>query len=169
MMSFEVESDSALKREWVAVADTTIKASPALASTLARHEKMLVAKGTHVIAMMTSEDQAHWTISHGMWGDVPLQEGLCFLYKRHWELQPKVVAETPVPEEVDPALEVVVHDKSTLHTVPETAESVDLSPAPQPPAIIGPSFEPKVQPASSKPISHRRLFALFKREAKRTK
>jgi hypothetical protein len=152
------DSDDHASREWVAVMTTTIKASAAASSTLAEHEKMTVAKGTHVTATITGEDQDYWTISGGLSGDAPIPEEIRLLYKGHWALQPEMATETPVVQEEKPAA-AAVHDEPKRSLVPETAEGIALPPAPEPPAM-----RPKTEPTSAKPINHRRLFALFKRD-----
>ncbi len=165
-MSVEAESDVAVKREWVAVADTTIKASPALANTLAAHEKMPIARGAHVTATITGEDQTYWTIADGVSGEAPLPEWLRFLYKGHWKLQPEAVTEAPAVEEAAPVPAVAIPDEPSTPVAEAAAEPIAVPPAPAPiwqtPARVAESL---AEPASSKPVNHRRLFALFKRDA----
>jgi hypothetical protein len=166
MMAFEGEGSAGAKREWVAVMTTTIKASVAASSTLAEHEKMTVARGARLTGVIEAEDQGHWTIADSVSGDAPLPEGLRFLYKSHWELQPEAATETPSLQKVKPSIVSSFHNEPSLPTrspVPERAESVVLPPA-SPPAVSR-VIEPA--PAPSKPVNHRRLFALFKRDAKK--
>jgi hypothetical protein len=161
MIAFEGDGRAGAKRAWVATMATAIKASAAASSTLAEHEKMTLAKGTHVTATITGEDQSYWTISGGLSGDAPIPEELRFIYKGHWALQPEVATETPAVQEMKPA--------TTVHDAPEpltASESIALSPQPEPPAMR-PVINPKMEPTPAKPVNHRRLFALFKRDVKK--
>ena len=167
-MAFEGEGSSIVKREWVAVTATTIKASTSASSTLAEHKKIVVAKGTCVTGVIEAEERGHWAIVGGALDDGALPEGLRFLYMNHWELLPESVTRTPAEEQVGPAASSAFHDELVIPVVEATEERVAVPPelgSKSSSRAVRPAIVSITEPASSKPVNHRRLFALFKRNA----
>ena len=155
MTGQEEEGLAVMKRDWVAISATVIKASAAASDSLPEDEKRVVAKGAQVSATIESEDAGHWTIADALLEGEPLPENMRFIFKGGWQLLDQVEPAIEVPEFQEP----VAEPEMDAHDVPA--------------ASIPPSAKPVVdfimEPTPSKPANERRLFALFRRGAKTEK
>ncbi len=157
-MAVGSDINAKVKRKWVAASVTSIKASTAASSVLAEHEKMVVEKNTQVTAVIEDEAPGYWIVADATVNDVPLTANLRFLFMQHWELQPQA---GPVETAADEAEPLPV-DESVRQETAEVAET-EVAPQALPPTAAKPLFDSVPEPKLSKPVNHRRLFALFKR------
>jgi hypothetical protein len=167
MTAFDDEGGLVKKRRLVAVTATTIKASSSLSSTLDTHEKLVVAKGARVTAVIEEEREQHWKIADATSDDAPLPDGLNFLYINHWELQAEAAAEATTLEEDKPAHELLVHNEPAPPAT-DAAGDITVRPVPEPSwTPTKPAIGFVTNSISKKPTNHRRLLSLFKRNAQK--